>query len=365
MQRRIAGEWNPCIFSIVSHLQVSSSDIVWFNCNLSVAIPVCSTLAPLKMKLLLSFLLLTAFLAQSQTMADKARKLYDEKKYPEVHNLLKGIEENNAEYAVAQYYLGRLAYDQKDYDNAADFFEEATDAKGGQVAEYYNWLGNTYGTIAQNANIFRQGMLAPKMKSAWEKAIALDPKNMDARFSLISYYTQAPGIMGGSFEKAKEMSLQIGLMNPVQGHRSLGNILVQEKKFEAAEKEYLEMVKMDPNFSPVLANFYFVQQKYDKAFNMFEEALRQNPQDMASTYQIGKASALSGQRLDLGEECLKKYLNYAPKQNEPSHAGANMRLAQIYEKNGKKADAKQMFETALKLDNSLKEAREGLVRVSK
>jgi Tfp pilus assembly protein PilF len=56
---------------------------------------------------------------------------------------------------------------------------------------------------------------------------------------------------------------------------------------------------------------------------------------------------------------------YTPKQNEPSHAGANMRMAQIYEKRGNKTEAKKLFEAALKQDNTLKEAKEGLDRVSK
>jgi tetratricopeptide (TPR) repeat protein len=114
-----------------------------------------------------------------------------------------------------------------------------------------------------------------------------------------------------------------------------------------------------------LANYYINQKQYDKAFTIFEEALKKNPEDMMATYQIGKTSALSGQKLDRGEMCLRKYLTYAPKQNEPGHAGANMRLAQIMEKRGKKADAKSLYETALKGDASLKEAKEGLERVSK
>jgi Flp pilus assembly protein TadD len=62
---------------------------------------------------------------------------------------------------------------------------------------------------------------------------------------------------------------------------------------------------------------------------------------------------------------LRKYLKYTPKPNEPSHGGANMRLGQILEKKGNKAEAKKLYETALKMDSNLKEAKEGLERVSK
>ncbi|MFM8742988.1 MAG: tetratricopeptide repeat protein [Cytophagales bacterium] len=93
--------------------------------------------------------------------------------------------------------------------------------------------------------------------------------------------------------------------------------------------------------------------------------MKKNPDDYTSIYQVGKTAALSGQRLDRGEECLKKYLAHTPTQNEPSHAGAYMRLAQIKEKRGNKIEAKKLFEAALKLDGNLKEAKKGLDRTSK
>ncbi len=314
---------------------------------------------------LFCLLLVAALPALGQSIVERARRLYDQKSIPEAKAMLDKVQEEDPDYALAQYYLGRIAFDNQDYDNAAEHFEEATEAKNGEKSEYYAWLGDTYGTIARDANIIRQGLLAPKMKSAWEKAIALDSRNLDARQSLISFYTEAPGFMGGSMEKAKEMAKQIMAINPAQGHRSLGNLYVKEKNILGAEKEYLEMVKTDPATAPLLGNFYLNEKKFDKAFAMFDAALQKDPHDMVAVYQLGKTSAVSGQRLDEGEQAMLRYLAYAPKPNEASHAGANMRLAQIYEKKGKKPEAKQKYEQALKLDGNLKEAKEGLGRVSR
>jgi len=307
---------------------------------------------------------ISGVVAFAQPKIEQAKTLYEQGKLEQVKKLLSPVGEKEADFAAAQYYLGRVAFDEKKYDDASDYFEEAVEAND-KVADYHNWLGNTYGTIAQDANVFKQGMLAPKMKKAWENAIALDAKNLDARTSLIQYYLQAPGFMGGSVDKAKEVANQIIKIQPAEGHRQLGNVYMHEKKTAEAEKEFIEMAKADPAYVSGLANFYTGQKQYDKAFTLFEEALKKNPDDYISIYQIGKTSALSGQKLDRGEECLKKYLTYTPKQNEPSHAGANMRLAQIKEKKGSKAEAKKLFETALKMDNNLKEAKEGLERVSK
>ena len=316
------------------------------------------------MKYLLVLVTLIAFRSSGQSKIDQAKKLFEDRKYEESKKLLSPIDDDDRDYAAAQFYLGRIAYAKKDYDDAADYFEEATEAND-KVADYFNWLGNTYGTIASDANLIRQGMLAPKMKSAWEKTIALDPKNLDACTSLIQYYLRAPGFMGGSVEKAREVAGQILKIKPAEGHRALGNIYMHEKKTAEAEKEFILMAKTDPAYASALANFYTGQKQYDKAFQLFEEAIQKTPADFLAIYQYGRTSAVSGQRLEKGEEYLKKYLTYTPKQNEPSHAGANMRLAQIYEKRGNKKEAKRLYEIAVKADGNLKEAKEGLERVSK
>jgi len=292
------------------------------------------------------------------------KQLWEQKKYAEARKQLLAIKKDNKDFAAAQYYLGRVAFDEKKYDDAEEFFETAIDTND-KVADYHTWYGNTLGTIAADANLFKQASLGPKMKSAWEKAVQLDPKTVDARESLIQYYLQAPAIAGGSVDKAIEMANEIKKIKPSEGHRQLGNIYYREKKYAEAEKEFIAMTKVDATLTPGLANFYVLQKQYDKAFAISDEALKQNPDDMAATYQIGKLSALSGLQLDRGEAALKKYLGYQPQKNEPSHAGANMRLAQIMEKRGKKSEAKSLYQLALKGDATLKEAKEGLERVSK
>lgn len=295
---------------------------------------------------------------------DNARKLWESKKSAEAKAMLRGIKEENKEYADAQYWLGFIAYSESDFDTAEEYFESAIDAND-KKAEYHNWYGNTLGAIAGKSNMLKQGMLAPKMKSAWETAVSLKPDYIDPRISLIQYYLQAPSMMGGSVDKAIEMANQIKKLKPAEGYRQMGNIYYREEKYAEAEKEFIAMANADKTYESALANYYVNQKQYAKAFGLYEKTLAQHPDDMLAAYQFGKVSALSGERLDKGEAYLRNYLVYTPKPNEPSHAGAHMRLAQIAEKRGNKAEAKKLFETALKGDGSLKEAKEGLERVSK
>lgn len=315
-------------------------------------------------KLILTFWLFSFQNFFQQNDIEKAQNLIKDKRYTEAKKILNTFTSKQTDYHQARYFLGRIAFNEQQYEDAAVFFEEAV-AANDKIADYHNWLGNTYGTIAQDANVLKQGMLAPKMKSAWERAIELDQNILDARISLIQYYIQAPGFMGGSVSSAKTVATQITKLNAAEGHRQMGYIFAYEKNFTEAEKSYKKMMESNPDYYFYLSNFYLSQQNYPEAFKIFEAVIQKNPNDYLAIYQIGKTAAISGQNLDKGEASLKKYLQYTPKNNEPSHAGANMRLAQIKEKQGEKNEAKILFEAALKSDASLKEAKEGLERVSR
>lgn len=313
----------------------------------------------MKITLLLCLLALSA---QAQTFSEKASKMLQDKKYSELKNSASGIKKGDKDYAEAQYFLGRLAFIEEKWDDASEYFEDAIDAND-KVAYYHEWLANTYGTIAGRANVFKQGLLAPKIKAEYEKTVALDPTNIGAYRGLIQYYSQAPSIMGGSMEKAHECADKIKKLNPAAGYQSKANIYVREKKFDLAEKEWKEAIKTDPTLFAGLIQFYSNQQKYASAFSVLDEAIKKTPDNMLLQYQYGRTSALSGEQLQRGEEYLRKYLAYKPKETEPSLAGANMRLGQILEKKGNKVEAKKYFQTAVNLDSNLKEAKEGLNRV--
>ena len=131
-----------------------------------------------------------------------------------------------------------------------------------------------------------------------------------------------------------------------------------------AEREFLDMMKLNPALGFVLSDYYAIQKNYEKAFSLLEELLKKNPDDYLALYQFGKTSVLTGQQFDRAEGYLKRYLSYEPKENEPTIAAANLLLAKIYEKTGNKTEAGKYYRIALSEDEHLKEAREGLERVS-
>ena len=74
--------------------------------------------------------------AFAQSKVEQAQKLYESRKYPEAISLLSAVKKDDKEFAGAQYWLGRVAYDQKRLDDAEEFFEEAVDADEAPLFEF-------------------------------------------------------------------------------------------------------------------------------------------------------------------------------------------------------------------------------------
>ena len=85
---------------------------------------------------------------------------------------------------------------------------------------------------------------------------------------------------------------------------------------------------------------------------------------MAAFYHLGRTAALANTNLARGEETLKKHLAYRPKDEEPSVARAYYWLGGIYEKQGKKAEAKSNYAASLKINPNQKDVDAAMKRVS-
>jgi len=262
---------------------------------------------------------------------------------------------------------GRAALQRNDADAAADLLEKAV-AQSPSNAETHYLLGTAYGRQAQNAGIFSKAGLAKKTQAEFERAVQLDSNHLQARLALVEYDMLAPALIGGGEEKAIEQANEIRKRDALAGHRAWATIYARQKKPDLAHKEFVDAVKDQPN-SPKshywLGVSYFTPDKnYKAASDAFETAIKLDPMYMPGWFQIGHVAALSGANLQRGENALQKYLAYTPKQDEPPLYRAHYWLGVIYEKQGKKSDARASYSTSLKLYPGQKDVAEALKRVS-
>ena len=80
-------------------------------------------------------------------------------------------------------------------------------ALDGRVAKYHRQLAEALGVRAQHAGPIQQLFLARRFRREMDRAIALDPRGIQALRDLLEFYLLAPGIAGGDWKKAGEVRL--------------------------------------------------------------------------------------------------------------------------------------------------------------
>jgi len=280
----------------------------------------------------LALLLLAVATTLSASPAfDAAVELYKQRKDAEARAAFDALLQAEPKNAEVPYYLGRLDMRAKQPDAAVEHFSAAI-ALDGTKSAYHLELGGAYGNQAQSAGLFGKASLASKARTEFEKAVALDPQSFDAQNALFQYYVQAPGIMGGGFDKALAQSNVLINLDPIRGRTAKAGLFLREKK-------------------------------YDEAFALFEDILKANADDYGALYGIGRIAAESGQRLADGLAYLQKCLTLTTPVGLPPHAAAHWRIGNIHEKRGDKAAARAAYQAALALDPKFQPAIDSLKKL--
>lgn len=276
-------------------------------------------------------LALLGFAAPDPAAFTSAVELYRQRQPLEAQLAFEALAAANPDNADVQFYLGRLALQRDDHEKAIAYLEKAVGLSPND-SRFHHRLGDAYGRAAQKASLFSRMGFAGKCKTAYEKAVELDGRNLDARQSLMQFYLQAPGIAGGSSEKALDQAQAI-------------------KQLDASRGRF------------AIASVYAADKKYDLAFAEFGEVLKTAPDDYAALFQTGRLAALSGQRLDEGLTDLHRCLTQTPPQGQPPLAAVHWRIGNILEKKGDKAGARASYEAALLADPKFPQAIESLKKL--
>jgi tetratricopeptide (TPR) repeat protein len=251
-------------------------------------------------------------------------------------------------------------------DRAATLFEQLVKMQPNN-SSYHLWLGQSYGMQTMKASMFSKPGLASKTREQFELAVKTDPNSIEARLGLLDYYSMAPGFMGGSDEKALQQAQEIKKRDAIEGHRAMARIYARDKKTDLAKKEVLDAVREQPN-SPkahmLVSGLYYTEKNWKQALDEAEAALKVDPNYMPAYYRIGVIAVNSASNFVRGEEALRKYVTYKPGDFEPAIPRAWYWLGQLYEKQGRKEDAKQSYQTALRLAPGAKDVTDALKRVS-
>lgn len=279
-------------------------------------------------------LLLTAVVAHATVAPEKienVRGLLRDHKVSAAESAANALVAANPAEAEAYALLASVDVAKGDADAAVTAGEKAVELAPNS-SEFQDQLGDTYGFAASKAGLLSKMGLAKKCRTAYEKAVELDPKNLNARSNLLGFYQQAPSLMGGGMDKAYAQAEAIKQLDATRGHLAYATLYVGEKK-------------------------------YAEAFAEFEEVLKTTPDNYPALYQIGRVAALSGEHIDRGMETLKKCLTLPPTPGSPGHDAAHWRLGNLWEKKDDKPAARAAYEAALAINPLFQQAIDSLKKL--
>jgi Tfp pilus assembly protein PilF len=277
--------------------------------------------------------------------------------------MLENALQRSPDSASAELLLARCYYELKDWDQAA-LHAESAEKMESQNAEVHLWLGQIYGRKAEEEHSLT---LAVKTRKEFEKAVSLDPSNVDARCDLMTFYLDAPWVLGGGKGKALKQAEAIATLDPVEG--ALARAHYYEKLGQASQagaefRKALELKPKDPGPYFEAANFYESGGDVEDMRASVEAAAKLNPRDPRLPYYLGATDAMEGKRLTEAERDLKSYLAAGPhRSDDPSQASAMSWLGQVYERLGQSQLATKEYMAALALDSHLNLALQGLQRL--
>jgi len=173
---------------------------------------------------------------------ERARSLYNLTDFDQSLRVLQSIP---AKDAAVYDLIGRNLYMQGDYKRSSEALERALSEEP-NVAGHALWLGRAYGRRAESASVFTAPGYATKARQYLERAVELDPRNLDALTDLFDYYLQAPGFLGGGVEKARHTASQIAEISPAEGYLAKAKLAERHKEYSAAEAHLRNAVEAAP-----------------------------------------------------------------------------------------------------------------------
>jgi tetratricopeptide (TPR) repeat protein len=261
--------------------------------------------------------------------------------------------------------LSRAYYAIEHWDDAVKNGERAVSASPDN-SMYHLWLGREYGEKASSSNPLSAASLARKTKSEFELAVKLDPANVQAHADLAEYYTEAPSIMGGGIDKARDQATQVAKYDQATSHWILAIIAEKDKRYPDAENELQQAIKVAKNPAQYwmnLASFFRRRSQLDAMQSAIAKALAQ-PNKSAEVYYNAASELLqSGRDFPTAVQYLKTYLASNAMVEDAPAFRAHYLLGQLYEKMGNKPGAVSEYKASLALASGFAPAAKALGRV--
>lgn len=260
--------------------------------------------------------------------------------------------------------LCRAYFMTEDWDRGISECEHARNLAP-QKSLYHLWLGRIYGEKADRVGFLSAAAMVKKVRSSFERAVELDPKSWEARTDLAEFYLEAPSIVGGGKDKAREQAKALLPLHPGMAHWVLARIAEKDKDVAEAEREYRAGIAATHGGARAWLDFAIFL-KHTNHFEELQQALEEvaaAPVDRAESLMDGASLLLNaGRYFPLGVRLVHRYFSVGPVEEGPAFK-AHTYLGELLEKQGDRKGAAEEYRSALALFRGYRRAEEGLKRV--
>jgi tetratricopeptide (TPR) repeat protein len=263
--------------------------------------------------------------------------------------------------AVAHQLLCRTYYAQQITDSAIHECELAV-ANAPSSSDNQMWLARAYGYKAEHANPISALSLAVKVRTAFEKAVQLDPENIQAMSDLGQFYVAAPSLIGGGVDKAEALAVRMQPHFPAQSHRLLA-LIAEKKNDEAlAEIEFRNAVAAGKTPEAWIDLGYFYERHHQPARMVDALQSAVDADHRKGPPLVDAASILSEANTspERAEELLRTYLASGAKTDEAPAFKVHVQLGEILAHRGDSAGAHREYAAALALASNYAPARKAM-----
>ena len=215
-------------------------------------------------------------------------------------------------------------------------------------SEYQVLRGHALGAIARRGSKVKALSRAKNCLKAYEKAIKLDPDNIEARESLMMFHIFAPGFVGGKNEEARKLAVAIDKIDHLHGIFAAAQILHNlDDDSSGAHKMYQTALEEFENDSEPFFEYggYLNQQnENEEASRIFEMGVQRDEHPDEALLKRGNLLRMQ----DHPEEALEIYGRVLTL--DPSNLEAKIFMSKIYLDSEKFTQAQKILDGVFQED---------------
>ncbi len=294
--------------------------------------------------------LLPPLLGMQSAQAHEYSALIKAKKYAEVERAISSKLATDANYAdalVAKVDLILIDGKVARLDEGVKLAEQCI-ASNPKNSECHEALGDVLGTKAEKGGMMAGISSLGKIRDSFKKALELDPRNFNAANSLMTFYLEVPGLMGGSNSKAKEVIAETQKVSPAVASLLQAKFDLKDEKIEKAKNNVLAVntngnaviAQLQNEIAVEIAQSFVKEKKSVEAEKMFREVIQRFPDSSVAYLGLGRSLQEQGKA--------KEALPQLEKSLSIEITGAALyRLGKTWQALGDKPKAISSFERAL------------------